>query len=444
MSRKTSHIEPGHHLARLTLEAMSSSTLMVKCRVDMSRVLTQLLGVDESAFRLRVWGLERFTGNPSSDIRLAVDVVRDTKQKIAELGLDPRDTTGRELYQVLQDKLRSDEATLRKTLGIADGASPAKIISGVQASLQSQVQHSQVFALKHTALRRVLKQLKPKATMKALGYRSQESMFKHEPAPQLLAAACIVESIAWHEQRVKAYGKLQARDFELRDIKFFAPSGKQWPKLAERYTGQLRQHMMVLSEMGAVVLLPPKRDMTGLVVTSLVLGNQAMNDIRANSTYLKLHQVQPDFAQTVQSLIMSEPLLSIKASNQELPWKFIHWFYAHNPRLALPLAFQPHVQKEDVQWHGVESALSAIDNSIAFWQDSASLGLVDAAGDVVSCNLLDVSIATCNGLTYADRLVRHMRTNLERELIGRYLQHNRFQAAIDESLGQQFVSEFAD
>ena len=409
----------------------------------MSRALTQLLGVDESAFRLRLRTLERMTGNPSTDIRLAVDVTRGVQQKMSELGLDPQDTTGLELYHVLQQKLQTDEASIRRALGIDETADVKQIISVVQDALQNQIQHSQVFVLKHTSLRRILKQLKPKATMKALGYRSQESMFKHEPAPLLLAAACIVESTAWHEQRSKAYGKLQANDFELRDVKFFAPAIKQWPKLAERYTTRLRQHMMVLPELGAVVIMPPSHDMIGLVITSLVLGNQAMNDIRSMSTYLKLHQVQPDFAKTVQAAVAKEPILTVEASGQELPWKLLHWFYAHSSNTPLPLAFEPHIQAEDLRWHGVESSLSTIDNSIQFWQDSAALGLVDARGDVVSCNLLDVSVAVCNGLSYADRIVKHMRSSLERELIGRYMGHTHLQTAIDDSLNKHFSNELA-
>ena len=82
----------------------------------MSRVLAQLLGADEAQLRLHIQQLERAAGLPNADIRLSVDIKNRVNRKIAELGLDPFDTTGPELFRSLQQKIVNDEQMIRQQL----------------------------------------------------------------------------------------------------------------------------------------------------------------------------------------------------------------------------------------------------------------------------------------------------------------------------------------
>ncbi len=63
----------------------------------MSKILSELLGATEPMFSLALKQLEAESGNPSADIRLTAEITGKLRLKTQELGLDPDDTTGKEL-----------------------------------------------------------------------------------------------------------------------------------------------------------------------------------------------------------------------------------------------------------------------------------------------------------------------------------------------------------
>ena len=399
----------------------------------MSRVLSQLLGDDESENTARLRTLEKMSGHPRADIRLVSEIAVAARQKLQQLGLDPADTTGPELFRSLQTKVLQDETKLRKQLGV-EHASQDEIMVAVQRKLSEQTQKADVCVLKQIALKRVLKKLKPKATMKALGYRSMDSMLKHEPAAQLLAATLITESPEWHAKRLQAYSQLQAKDFELRKIQFYAPRAKQWPALCNDFSRKIKHHVVTMPEAGAVVFLPHQHPLDAVATLTFALGVQAMNDVRPVSSYLKLHQVDPDFGDVVVRTLTTDPSLEIDVAGSHLSWKMTHWFYAHAHTAPLPEAFDPHVQADDLCWHDIETHLAGQHETFRFWQGTHALGHLWGK-DTVSFNLLDAAVAACNHVQYAERIVGHMRTQLRRECLGRYLTPDNLRQAINTSIG---------
>src|SRR5690606_23069130 len=113
----------------------------------MTRFLSEALGAVEPVFSRSIQQLERAAGLPGTDIRLTSDIIQGTRAKIMELGLDPSDTTGPELYRALQIKLSQDEVTLRKALGVAEDAAPEEVVAKVAQYLGKQ-SGGTVFALK--------------------------------------------------------------------------------------------------------------------------------------------------------------------------------------------------------------------------------------------------------------------------------------------------------
>jgi hypothetical protein len=276
--------------------------------------------------------------------------------------------------------------------------------------------------------------------MKKLGYRSLESMLKHEPTPQLLAATFLCESREWHRQRLEAYKKLTASDFEIKKISLFVPTAKQWPKLAAKHAAAERHNMLTVAELGAVVLLPIEEDLPALAITTLLLTVNAMNDIRARSSYLKLNQVRPDFGALLQGTMLHEPAVEADLAGQPLPWKVVQWFYGHGYSAYHPDVFEPHVQPEDLRWHDAEALLGQLHPALEFWQGSQLLALLDN-GQPVSLNLLDVALSVCNGLDYGQRIVHHVRESLSRELLARYLHQDNLQNLLLGRLDEQLVPE---
>lgn len=75
----------------------------------MSRVLADLLGSHDPSFRLGLAELERLAGAPRVDIRLGVEVAVGVREQLKQLGLDPANTTGLELFRALEQRLIADE-----------------------------------------------------------------------------------------------------------------------------------------------------------------------------------------------------------------------------------------------------------------------------------------------------------------------------------------------
>lgn len=405
----------------------------------MSRVLADLLGADQLAFRRQLQQLERAAGAPAADIRLGLEITKDARRKMTELGLDARDTNGRELYRALQVRLADDERRAREVLKIST-ASPSEVLEAARNLVADETMALEVYAVKATAMRAILKKLKPKATMKLLGYRSQDSMFKHESPAQLLVASLVAENDEWHRNRHVAYAKLKARDFEVRKLQYIMPTGKKWPEVAAKYADKYRHNLSVLHELGTVVVLPFDHDLPGLAVTTILLCLDAANDIRSRSAYLKLEQVRPDFGAIVDGIMCEEPMTDAELAGQPLPWKVVHWFYGSGHAAYHPASFEPHVQPEDLAWHTASKTLAQLHVSLEFWSGTDIIGHLDGR-EVVSLNVLDVALGLCNGLNYADRIVNHMRTSLGRELLARYLHQDRLQEMLSSSLGRSQAIE---
>ena len=130
----------------------------------MSRVLSQLMGVAEPTFRAQLQRLEQAAGLPGADIRLMVQVANETRDKIRELGLDPKDTTGPELYQALKARLQDDEHRVRESLSIAENSTPEMILTTTKQYLEKLPLETRTFVVKQSAIRLLLKKLQPKVT----------------------------------------------------------------------------------------------------------------------------------------------------------------------------------------------------------------------------------------------------------------------------------------
>lgn len=377
---------------------------------------------------------------PGVDIRLMMEVINTTRDKIRALGLDPHDTTGPELYGALKSRLEDDETRVRTALGLTANAAPEAILLAVKSHLEKMPLHTQSFVVKQAAVRAIVKKLQPKHTMRQLGYRSLDSMLKHEPVPQLLAAVSIIESREWNRRRLLAYKKLSSHDFEVRRIGFYVPATKQWPELARSHVARYKHNLLTLPELGSVVLLPLDHDLPGLTITTLLLTIHSLNEMRSLGSYLKLQQVRPDFGEVFAGALTAEPKVGVDLAGETLPWKMVQWFYGSKRTEHHPEVFEPHVQPEDLTWHEAEDVLAGLHQALEFWQGNQLLALLDGTKPV-SLNMLDVALSVCNGLEYGQHIVHYMRTGLGRELMARYLHQENLHAMLLGKLDEQLVPE---
>lgn len=387
-------------------------------------------------------GIERHAGLPGVDIRLVLQVSNEVQRKMRSLGLDPRDTNGAELYGALKTRLLADELRVKEALRV-EGATPQATLSAVVKHLNTIEQASQVVVLKPAVAKRILKKLKPKMTMKLLGYRSLDSMLKHESVAELLAASQIAESKEWHVKRLSEYRKLTPSNFELRPVHFTMPTSKKWPNIAEEYTEKYRHNIMSVPELGTVVVLPLHIELQALAITVFGLCVQALNDIRSANAYLKMHQVRPDFGEVIAGMSDGKWSQVATIQGRKITWQVLHWFYgsAHN-RDTHPELFEPHVQPEDMWLAEAESILLKLDPEMKFWQGTHFLGMLDGTR-AVSLNILDIALSVCNARHYSRRLIQHMQKALYREVAGRYLAYPKVHHEVSVSLEDKLTPEFS-
>jgi hypothetical protein len=391
----------------------------------MTRFLSESLQAPEPSFRLQLRQLEQANGRPSADIRLSVDVNRLTRDKIKELGLDPHDTTPKELYLALQSHLKDDDLRVTKLLrtrAATHVSAEAEVIAGLAHVLRESQRGQSVYALKPARFKQLLKKSVPKHVMKQLGYRSVDSLVRHEAPALILTAAQFAEGKGWWHDLLSQYKKLTSQDFETREIAILHPDSSRWRELSSSVVAHTKHNVYCLKELGAIVLLPlPKTAPIGTTMASLMLALQSLSDLKSSSTYLQLCQVRPDFGSLVQTIVSGEPELQTTLLDQAVPWRLIQRSLSRLPEALHQELFEPYIQTTDLSWKSLGVALNEIEPSLSFWEGTEYLGLVHE-GKPVSLHALDVALNLCNQLSFDQRLVRNFQNSLWHELLLRYLQ----------------------
>lgn len=399
----------------------------------MTRFLSESLHAPEPYFRLHLRQLEKARGNPSTDITLTHQVSQAVQQKLRLLGLDPNDTTPKELYLALLARLEADDKRLTRrlqTVAAHHVSAEADVIAGMEHVLQASFKSSAGFAIKTSAYKRLLRAQPPKKVMKQLGYRSLESMLKQESMAAISAAASITESPAWLRSLQDRYKKLTPQDFESRPLQVVYLHSKRWRQFAETHVMDQKHNLLAFPVLGAIILLPlPRTAPEGTVIASLSLALHASNQLQASSTFLKLSQVRPDFGQLVKTVANSEPTLQASLLDKPVSWQLVQRFYDRLEITDDRALFEPHLHSHELSWQNIESALSKIEPSLSFWKDSAHLGVVHNQ-QPVSLNIIDVALNACNNLSFEMRRAAHFRKSLWQELQLQYLHPQTVEATV--------------
>lgn len=401
----------------------------------MTRALSDLLGAQQPRFGITIQQLESANGNKSNDIRLSNEILQRTKQKLRDLNLDPHDTTGEELYQALIQRFQHDEKLARKTLGIHDDATAKDIVDASVLFIRQTIGSQTVLALKNSVAKKLLKKVPPKKAMKQLGYRSLDSLLKHEAIPQLYMAAFLYESLAWRKKFLEQYNKLQPSNFELRQIEISIPDTVRWNELVQ----QLKDSdvsVAVFKELGAIIVPPIDRSTTVIHTISLVASG--LNDVQSASSFLKLQQMKPDFGAFVYGIAEGEPLTKAELMERTVPWRVVHQYYARFKDAYNALIFEPHIHPDDLRWLHPESLLEKIHPALNFWRDTRYTAHLHQ-GEKVSLNVYDVGHNYLANTSYLQRTSQALQRSLWQELMIRYLDQKNVEDAIAGDLATEPV-----
>ncbi len=402
----------------------------------MSKVLAELLGIDDPLFTIGVQQLELASGQSGIDVRLYSEIISKSHQKLRELGLDPRDTTGLELYQALMELMKKHDEFLARRLGSSDPTDVKSILKNIESYANQLKMPKSVWALKPAVAKRLLRATPPKKVMKQLGYRSIDSMLKRESIAELYLALRFVESPDWLTAFTKKYKDLLPKDFETRDIEIIKMAGSKWGVTAENFVRRQRHNLTHMKEMGAIAILPlPVGRLHGVTVAVLPLLLHYVSEIRMYTTFFKTQQIHPDFGKIIVRTLNEDPKNHARVGNSDVHWRTIQRHLGKPETSNFPEIFEPHVQAEDLYWRKAEEVLFRIEPALHFWNDIDFVALKTKQG-IVSFSLMDVATSYVNKLPFNQRSLHHFRASLQSELFIRYIGHP--------ALEHQVMRQFSD
>ena len=243
----------------------------------MSRIISAILDQPERAVKKAIDELEARNGYPSHDVRHLAECIQKIRLKLSDLGLDPDDTTGEELYQALLGKFNHDSQRFNEQFSLV-GPSDNVPASLAMRIVLNNFQMPERWALKTSAAKALLKTQPPKNLMRRLNYRSVDSLLKRESIAQIYLGVNYTESAAWLKAHNKLVSGLDSTAFEVRSLNLITHNALKW---GEAETGELLAYS---NDYAALGLLLPQDSVSSL---SLVI---ALLDALANFSGLRLSQ----------------------------------------------------------------------------------------------------------------------------------------------------------
>lgn len=397
----------------------------------MSKALSKLLGQPDHLVASFINHLERLSGAATEDIRLLNETSHKIMDKNISLGLDPTDTNGQELYYAAQARFAANCANFEKVISADKNVALAKKLSRLAKLAGYSGACKEVWVLKHSVAKDLLRVHPPKALMRQLHYRSIESMLKHENVVGLFGALSFTTSARWQHVFHKAQAKLSPLDFELRELEIVSLAAKRWQ-------GVLPNSISInsVAELGAVIILPTKAAEQADSLAMLALILQAAEKIRIISIIAKAQQGRGAFGEAVSKIWQGDLPHLASLGGHSLSWQSFLNHLGHQPETVHPVELEPYIYPQDLHWQDVNEQMSKLHPSLAWWRDSAHL--LHAVGRGVSLNAADVSLNHIRGAEYKQRSLSGGRQAFWDELISRYLSHpmifDRVAAQLDQSL----------
>lgn len=386
----------------------------------MSRLLSELLHAEEPMFGMAIKRLEHASGNMSVDVRLTAEIVGKVHVKMRALGLDPQDTTGKELYQALRNMIERHDTFLVKRMGLEDPEDVEALLPRIKEVVEALDVPKKAWVLKYSVAKRLLQTMPPKHVMKELGYRSIDSMVKREPMGELFGAIRFMESPEWQATFVRKYKSLKPTDFETRQIEIIHLSPEKWSHAVAEFVRQRHHNITHLKELGVILMLPlPMKRIPGITITTLPLLLHYINEIRLYSSFFKSQQVHPDFSKILVETLLDDPGKHASIAGQDIHWRVIHRHFG-SPEREHPELFEPHVEPEDLLWRRAEETLYRLEPALHFWYDMEYVA-VEMDGQTISFNLIDMAVSFVNSLAYGQHSIHHMRDSLWNEIYLRYV-----------------------
>lgn len=381
----------------------------------MSRLISDILQAPEPHFSHTIQQWEQLGNRPGHDSRLISDISQRRQEALKALKLDIADTAPKELFYALRHRAGNSNSELEKLIGIKSTDTPKQAIDKIIKFVQKLEVPREVWVVKHTVIKELLKKQPPKKLLKALGLRSIDSVLKRVNADELLAMATGVETPEWREKFRAKLKKLKPSDFRVDEINIYqlAPSKAEKLRKASPTT---KSTLINNYETGSVLVVPPRRrfelDTLGLTVSLL----QSLHDLRVYSAYFRHLSLKPDFGEALYRTLKQG--LPGKVNELKIGWKPLQRHFNQTPE-SFGRVEQPYLQYDDVVLVAPFDALGDTLPDLDFWRDKGfSFLYLDVP---VSMNLMDVVVNASQRLPYERSTYDYLRNRLWEELAFRYL-----------------------
>lgn len=388
----------------------------------MAKFLRDLLDAEEPLFSLSIAQLEKASGNQGADAKLIGDIIKMAHTNMRQMGLDPAETTGKELYHALLARVESDNARLAKILGASDPDDVAHMVPYMVAAAEKVKFPRKVFVLKRDKAKELIAKMPPRQLMKKLGYTKVEDMFAGEDFDEMYTALRFSEGADWLTEYDELFKHVTADDYEERDIRIIAMDHDKYADLAEHFVKKKLHNVTHTKEMGIIVVVPMKqKTMKGLPLKTLPLLLHYLNEVKLYSTFFKLKsKTAKHFGEVVMETLIADTGTGTQMVGNNVHWRVIQRYLGRHREEATIEAFEPHVQPEDLHWRRAEDLLYQIDPDLEFWKNRDYVGLM-YDDFPVALNLFDISFAYSNGESYENRYAYHFRESLWNEVFARYM-----------------------
>jgi hypothetical protein len=405
----------------------------------MANLLRDLLDAKEPLFSLSLKQLEEASGRKGIDTKLIGDIIEKTHQATRRLNLDFKDTTGRELYHALLAKIKQHDEHLARAIGGTDAEDVQALLPLIKKAAEEADMPKSCWVLKKSVAKEMLRKTPPPTIMKLLGYRSIDSMLKHENLAEIYGALRFAEGPEWLTAFNEQYKSLIPSDFETREIEFVVMPRDRWGDIAEGFVHKKRHNITHLKELGVILMLPIKlRKLPGITITAMPLLFHYVNEIRLYSAFFKLQQVKKDFGRIFVETLIADPGKAASMAGAHVHWRVIQRYFGKLENEYHPEIFEPHVQPEDLHWRKAEDVLYKIDPELGFWRDMDYVARFEDRRPI-PFNLMDVSVAYCTNAPYDKRVIYHFRESLWNEIFMRYMGEKTLERQILQQLDNDMI-----
>lgn len=407
----------------------------------MAKILRDLLDAEEPIFSLSLQQLERASGQRGTDARLIGEITEIMRRGLDSLGLDAGDTSDEELYSALLGRIKADNDRVTRLIGGSDADDVRDMVPRIVSAVEAMDINRSCWVLKRAVAKRLLRTMPPHKLMKHLGYRSVDSMLKHENIDEVYTALRFSEGGEWLNTYNELFKTVKPSDFETRDISIVIMDHKKYVDLAEHFVEKKLHNITHTKEMGVIVVVPMHAErMKGITLKSLPLIFHYINEIRLYSSFFKLKQVEKNFGETVVETLIADPSAAAQMAGQQVHWRVIQRYFGKMKDERHPEAFQPHVQPEDLHWRRAEDMLVQLDSEMKFWYYTDYVGKLCTDGQPITYNLMDVSLAYSNSESFENRYYYHFRESLWNEIFMRYMGHKNLEDQILKQLDNDMIA----